>query len=99
MTESLPSCFCEKFQENPMRKINILFIFGNTILLTWAILCVGIFINLPIQNSYIQWANFNNFAFLPEKLERIEPARYFLALIFSFAGIAGFTLASKNMQT
>jgi hypothetical protein len=85
------------FDRFAMQRINFRSLLGNLTLLTWVVLCVGIFMYFPGRISFVQWSNLGELPLLAGKLERINPIAYLFNLLLSCAGIASFSIACISL--
>src|SRR5215216_4080500 len=70
---------------------------GKMFLISWAILCISLFVISPGKVSYVQWSDLANWQQLPEKIERLRPARDLMSLLGSFADVILFSIASISL--
>src|SRR5437773_3313543 len=70
---------------------------GTVLLVIWAILCILFFVGLSGKVSYVQWSNLALWQLLGAKLERLDPVSDLANFLWSFAGMAFFSLACTSL--
>lgn len=80
-----------------MQKINKWSKFGKLFLITWAILCITLFIFSPGRISVLHSSFLFDWEIFIPKLSRIEPLNYIKNILWAFFGAAVFSLSCTSL--